>query len=72
MHNTSFGGVSAFGVGVTPVIIDWELPLFALDDIDISSIQSPFGWYYEIVTPPYNTSQDGNVWTNYDPETNGT
>ena len=69
VHNTSFGGVSAFGVGVTPVIIDWELPLFALDDIDISSIQSPFGWYYEIVSPPYNTSQDGNVWTNYDTDT---
>ncbi len=46
-----------------PVIIDWELPLFDLDDV--SSIQSPFGWDYEIVEPPYETDL-GPIWSSYD------
>ena len=30
-------------------IVDWELPLF--DAGDVSNIQSPFGWTFEIVSP---------------------
>ena len=62
------GGVSAFGVGI-PVIVDWELPLFDLDDIVPGSIQSPSGWSFEILTPPYVSSQNGVVWTTYDADT---
>jgi hypothetical protein len=68
--NTSEGGVATFGVGGgTPVIVDWELPLFSLDDIDVSSIVSPSGWNFEILTPPYDSSQNGTVWTTYDADT---
>jgi hypothetical protein len=48
------------------VIIDWELPLFDLADIDISSIESPNGWDWEIVVAPYTPEF---VWTSYDPAT---
>ena len=78
VFNTSFGGVatgvnssgdvSAAGVGI-PVIVDWELPLFSLDDVDMNSIQSPSGWNFEILTPPYTSSQNGNVWNTYDADT---
>jgi hypothetical protein len=61
--------VNTFGAGVTPVIVDWELPLFSLDDIDVSSIQSPSGWNFEILTPPYNSSYNGIVWSSYDADT---
>jgi hypothetical protein len=64
VHNTSSG----IGKG-TPVIVDWELPLFSLTDIDIGSIEDPFGWSFEILTPPYASTQNGTVWTAYDPAT---
>ena len=69
VFNTSDGGVATFGSGggALAAIIDWELPLFALDDIDVSSIDGPSGWDFEIVEPPYDTSQNSNVWTTYDP-----
>ncbi len=47
--NTSFGLSQLDGV---PVIMDWELPLFSLDDLDVDSITSPEGWIHQIVTPP--------------------
>lgn len=64
VFNTSF-----FSSAGAPIIIDWELPLFELGDLDLGSIQSPFGWSHEIIAPPYNTSQGTNVWTTYDPAT---
>jgi hypothetical protein len=62
--NTS--GFSAAQTGFfTPVIMDWELPFFSLSDFDTSSITSPAGWGYEIVTP-YNA--DPSFW-NYNAAT---
>lgn len=54
----------AFQFQGVPVIMDWELPLFSLDDIDVSSITSPEGWTHQIVTPPFPPS----FW-NYDADT---
>ncbi len=52
VFNTSFGAPSILGAaggeGGTPIIVDWELPLFDLGDLDIASIDSPDGWSYEI------------------------
>jgi len=53
VFNTSGGGgevgtAQFFG---TPVIMDWELPLFSLSDLDVNSIVSPLGWQHEIVSP---------------------
>lgn len=41
-----------FSQVTVPVIMDWELPLFSLDDLDVNSITSPTGWQYEIVAHP--------------------
>ncbi len=44
---------------VTPVIVDWELPLFSHFDIDDNSIVSPEGWTYEIISSwSYQTAND--------------
>ena len=37
--------------GEEPLIVDWELPLFSLNGIDLDSITAPDGWDYEIITP---------------------
>lgn len=49
VFNTTLAPAQFQGV---PVIMDWELPFFSLNDFDISSITSPPGWRHEIVTPP--------------------
>ncbi len=36
-------------------IVDWELPLFDVNDLDIASISTPSGWDFEIL-PPDGTS----------------
>lgn len=45
----------------TPVIIDFELPLFSLSDIDVNSVDSPDGWNFQILQSPYPVT----LW-NYD------
>ena len=45
-------GVGISQIAGTPVIIDWELPLFSLNDIEVSSIVSPLGWQHEVVAHP--------------------
>ncbi|MGI9457466.1 MAG: PEP-CTERM sorting domain-containing protein, partial [Aeoliella sp.] len=44
------GGGGGGGGGGTPLIVDWELPLFDITDIDESSITSSSNWGFEIVT----------------------
>jgi hypothetical protein len=40
---------------INPLIVNWELPFFSLDDLDISSITSPEGWVFEIINPSDST-----------------
>jgi hypothetical protein len=54
------------GSGGTPRINNWELPLFDLGDIDLTSIESPNLWDFEIVAAPYDPEF---AWTAYDPDT---
>lgn len=49
VFNTTVGAAQFQGI---PVIMDWELPLFSLDDIIPSSITSPEGWRHELVAHP--------------------
>ena len=53
-------GRVAGGTGI-PLIVDWELPLFAASDIDQSSITSPNDWQVQLVGP------DDIVPPNFDP-----
>lgn len=52
VFNTSYFGF--------PLLVDWELPFFSLDDLDVNSITAPFGWRFEILEDPTdaNTSSD--------------
>lgn len=60
VQNTSFFDEgSETGVPNEPIIVDWELPFFALSDIagvndinDIGTIVSPDGWFAEIIQDP--------------------
>ncbi|MDJ0632988.1 MAG: PEP-CTERM sorting domain-containing protein [Xenococcaceae cyanobacterium MO_188.B29] len=55
---------SGFGYGYgegDEIIVDWELPIFSLDDLDVDSITSPQDWTFEIV------ERDGTI--AYSPDT---
>lgn len=42
-----------------PLIVDWELPFFSLNDLQLASIQSPTGWTYDILNSwSYDTGND--------------
>ena len=64
-------------VEIGPDIVDFELPLFSLDDIDVDSILSPDGWTHEILVGKDDTSDFynnpegpyGDYQWNYDADT---
>ena len=60
-----FNDTPFFSFQGTNTIVDWELPLFSLNGIDVGSIQSPEFWTFEII------DIEGNIVINEAGDTSG-
>lgn len=58
---------SGYGGDTCDEIVDWELPLFDVEDLDVTSITSPSSWNFEILPPDGTSDYYNNPDSPYNP-----